>query len=126
MPPTEYTKEAFDKEVDALVTKMRAYEPKVDGKTIHAAFDYALKMHGAQARESGEPYVVHPLKVAEILADPAAPLHALVDENALRAGMLVSAGDYGRPWFGQLMAGPQMLAYLVQLNAWMVRFGLTV
>ncbi len=69
MPPTEYTKEAFDKEVDALVTKMRAYEPKVDGKTIHAAFDYALKMHGAQARESGEPYVVHPLKVAEILAD---------------------------------------------------------
>ena len=34
--------------------------------------------------------------------------------------------DYGRPWFGQLMAGPQMLAYLVQLNAWMVRFGLTV
>ena len=48
---------------------MRAYEPKVDGKTIHAAFDYALKMHGAQARESGEPYVVHPLKVAEILAD---------------------------------------------------------
>ena len=51
MPPTEYTKEAFDKEVDALVTKMRAYEPKVDGKTIHAAFDYALKMHGAQARE---------------------------------------------------------------------------
>ena len=69
MPPTEYTKETFDKEVDALVTKMRAYEPKVDGKTIHAAFDYALKMHGAQARESGEPYVVHPLKVAEILAD---------------------------------------------------------
>jgi len=69
VPPTEYTKEAFDKEVDALVTKMRAYEPKVDGKTIHAAFDYALKMHGAQARESGEPYVVHPLKVAEILAD---------------------------------------------------------
>jgi asparagine synthase (glutamine-hydrolysing) len=46
-------------------------------------------------------------RVAEILADPAAPLHALVDENALRAGMLVSAGDYGRPWFGQLMAGPR-------------------
>ena len=65
-------------------------------------------------------------RVAEILADPAAPLHALVDENALRAGMLVSAGDYGRPWFGQLMAGPQMLAYLVQLNVWMERFHLTV
>ncbi|MGI5884431.1 MAG: RelA/SpoT family protein [Candidatus Spyradocola sp.] len=48
---------------------MRSYEPKVDGKTVHAAFDFALQMHGTQARESGEPYVVHPLKVAEILAD---------------------------------------------------------
>lgn len=69
MPPTEYTKEAFDKEVNALIAKMRSYEPKVDGKTVHAAFDFALQMHGTQARESGEPYVVHPLKVAEILAD---------------------------------------------------------
>jgi guanosine-3',5'-bis(diphosphate) 3'-pyrophosphohydrolase len=69
VPQTEYTKEAFDKEVDALIAKMRSYEPKVDGKTVHAAFDFALQMHGTQARESGEPYVVHPLKVAEILAD---------------------------------------------------------
>ena len=46
--------------------------------------------------------------------------------RALREGLLTSAGDYGRPWFGQLMAGPQMLAYLVQLNVWMERFHLTV
>ena len=65
-------------------------------------------------------------RLAAILDDPAAPLHALVNARALREGLLTSAGDYGRPWFGQLMAGPQMLAYLVQLNAWMVRFGLTV
>ena len=30
--------------------------------------------------------------------------------------------DYGRPWFGQLMAGPQMIAYLLQVNAWMKRY----
>ena len=34
------------------------------------------------------------------------------------------AGDYGRPWFGQLMAGPQMMAWLIQLNHWMVQYGL--
>ena len=65
-------------------------------------------------------------RLAAILDDPAAPLHALVNSRALREGLLTSAGDYGRPWFGQLMAGPQMLAYLVQLNVWMERFHLTV
>ncbi len=65
-------------------------------------------------------------RVATILDDRHAPLHSLVDEQVLRAGLMVSAGDYGRPWFGQLMAGPQMLAYLVQLNTWMERFGLSV
>ena len=65
-------------------------------------------------------------RLATILDDPAAPLHALVNARALREGLLTSAGDYGRPWFRQLMAGPQMLAYLVQLNVWMERFHLTV
>ena len=68
MPPV-YDKAYFDGEIDKLVDKMHAYDPKVDGKTVHDAFDYALNMHGVQLRESGEPYVVHPLKVAEILAE---------------------------------------------------------
>ena len=42
--------------------------------------------------------------------------------NSRMEGLLVQAGDYGRPWFGQLMAGPQMIAWLIQLNAWMERF----
>jgi asparagine synthase (glutamine-hydrolysing) len=48
----------------------------------------------------------------------------VVNEPALRAGLLQNAGDYGKPWFGQLMAGPQMMAYLIQLNTWMERFGI--
>lgn len=61
-----------------------------------------------------------------ILDDPNAPVRGLVDEAALRQGLLRDAGDYGKPWFGQLMAGPQMMAYLIQLNVWMERFGLGV
>lgn len=60
-----------------------------------------------------------------ILADPNAPLHSLVDAETLEHGLLRDAGDYGRPWFGQLMAGPQMIAYLIELNIWMERFELT-
>lgn len=65
-------------------------------------------------------------RLARVLDDPNAPIRPLVDEKALREGLMTSAGDYGRPWFGQLMAGPQMMAYLVQLNAWMERFHLSI
>ena len=61
-------------------------------------------------------------QLTAILDDPSAPIHALVDEKALRGGLLQNAGDYGKPWFGQLMAGPQMLAWLVQLNGWMKKY----
>lgn len=37
---------------------------------------------------------------------------------------LAQPKDYGKPWFGQLMAGPQMLAYFLQVNAWMEDYGL--
>jgi asparagine synthase (glutamine-hydrolysing) len=64
-------------------------------------------------------------KLLGILDDPAAPIHSLVDQQVLRRGLLVDAGDYGRPWFGQLMAGPQMIAWLIQLNAWMEEYQLS-
>ena len=64
-------------------------------------------------------------KLRSILRRPDAPIHSLVDTQTLEDGLLRDAGDYGRPWFGQLMAGPQMIAYLIELNIWMERFGLS-
>ena len=102
MPPVEYTKEYFDKQIDLLVDKMRAYDPKVDGSVVHAAFDYALSMHGVQTRESGEPYVVHPLKVAEILADMEMD-QTTICTTALRTPRLrlkTSSSSSARMWRG--------------------------
>ena len=65
-------------------------------------------------------------KLTAILDDPSSPVRDLVDEAELRRGLLLSAGDYGKPWFGQLMAGPQMIAYLIQIDGWMRRFGVQV
>lgn len=57
----------------------------------------------------------------KVLEDPAAPVNRFLDrEKAER--FLSSPKDYGRPWFGQLMAGPQMIAYMLQVNSWMVRY----
>lgn len=59
-----------------------------------------------------------------VLDDPSAPVNRFVDrEKAER--FLVSPKDYGSPWFGQLMAGPQMIAYMLQVNDWMKIYGLS-
>lgn len=63
-------------------------------------------------------------RLKAILADPNAPIQNIVSRKRLEEGLLKNGGDYGRPWFGQLMAGPQMMAWLIQMNGWMVRFGL--
>ncbi len=39
---------------------------------------------------------------------------------------LSSPKDYGKPWFGQLMAAPQMLAYILQIEYWMEKFDLSI
>lgn len=57
-----------------------------------------------------------------MLADPQAPVHRFLDPEKARR-FLAQPKDYGKPWFGQLMAGPQMLAYFLQVNDWMVRYG---
>lgn len=53
-----------------------------------------------------------------LLDDPHAPIHRFLDRKKARQ-FLSQPKDYGKPWFGQLMAGPQMLAYFLQINYWM-------
>jgi len=66
----------------------------------------------------------------EILADPNAPVKDLIDGEKtlafIRAFKAKTPSEYGRPWFGQLMASPQMLAYIIQVNYWMTKFRLSV
>ena len=56
-----------------------------------------------------------------VLSDPQAPVHRFLDPKKA-ARFLAQPKDYGKPWFGQLMAGPQMIAYFLQINDWMERY----
>ncbi len=60
-------------------------------------------------------------RLARVAADPQEPLHALIDDGAL-VELLGETSDYGKPWFGRLMAGPQLMAYLLQINFWLKRY----
>lgn len=57
----------------------------------------------------------------KVMADDNSPLLALVDKKKLQA-FCYNPKDLGKPWFGQLMAGPQLLAYYLQINYWMTKY----
>ena len=51
-----------------LTEKVMAYDPKADTDLIDAAYVLAMKAHGSQRRDNGDPYITHPVAVADILA----------------------------------------------------------
>jgi guanosine-3',5'-bis(diphosphate) 3'-pyrophosphohydrolase len=57
------------RDADALIARIRAYNPKSDTRLIRDAWAYAETMHRGQTRRSGEAYFSHPVSVAMLLAD---------------------------------------------------------
>ncbi|WP_395670364.1 RelA/SpoT family protein [Phenylobacterium sp.] len=52
-----------------MIEKVRSYDPTADEALLNRAYVYAMRMHGAQKRASGDPYFAHPIEVAGILTD---------------------------------------------------------
>ena len=55
------------KRYEELERQILAAHPDADVGKIRAAFEYANEHHGPQLRKSGEPYIIHPIAVAEIV-----------------------------------------------------------
>lgn len=65
-----------------LIARVRKYHPSDDISLIEKAYKVADKAHKEQVRKSGEPYIIHPLGVAIILAD------LELDKETIAAGLL--------------------------------------
>ena len=66
-----------------LIEKIKHYHPSADDlRMIDKAYNFAKKSHGDQKRKSGEPYIIHPLHTALILAD------LELDKESIMAGLL--------------------------------------
>ena len=52
-----------------LVDKVQSYYPAADVELIRKAYDFSAKVHQGQKRLSGEPYLIHPMAVAAVIAD---------------------------------------------------------
>lgn len=60
-------------------------------------------------------------RLREVVTDTASPLRSYLNIPAVLK-FLDEPKEYGKPWFGQLMAGPQMIAYLLQVDYWMRKY----
>lgn len=54
---------------EALIQRLKGYDPTFNEVLLNRAFLFSKKAHSQQVRASGEPYFLHPLKVAQILVD---------------------------------------------------------
>ncbi|MGN0345662.1 MAG: asparagine synthase (glutamine-hydrolyzing) [Lachnospiraceae bacterium] len=83
-------------------------------------------------KKSPFPKTYHPMyekvlsdMLSEKIANPNSPLHQFIDKEKLLP-FLQSPKDYGAPWYGQLMCGPQMMAYLIQIDCWIQDYNISI
>ncbi len=83
-------------------------------------------------KKSPYPKTYHPAyeqmlirRMRKILNDPNSPVLPLLDRSKTEA-FLAAPKELGKPWFGQLMAGPQLIAYFIQINTWMQIYHLSI
>ena len=83
--------EKLEINIQDVITKAKEKNRRIDNKLIMKAYNIAAEHHNTQCRKSGEPYIIHPLNVAYILADmgldeatiSAALLHDVVEDTDL-------------------------------------------
>ena len=108
-----------------LIDRVKSYDPTADEALLNRAYVFAMRMHGAQTRASGDPYFAHPIEVAGILTDyrldtatiVTALLHDVIEDTPVtRKDIDEMFGDE----IGELVEGVTKLSRL-ELNAEHIR-----
>ena len=68
--------------LESILTKVRRYNPNADVALLRRAYEYAAEKHKDQKRKTGEPYIIHPIEVVDILCG------LEMDTPSLAAGFL--------------------------------------
>lgn len=79
-----------------------------------------------ERKKSPYPKTYHPIyteavckEMNKILNNPSSPILEIIDKTKIQQIVDSKGESYKIPWYGQLMMGPQFIAYLIQLNMWL-------
>lgn len=64
--------------------------------------------------------------LSNILDDPNSPILQLIDIPVIREIVRTGGASYKKPWYGQLMTGPQLIAYLIQVDTWLKLYNVDI
>ena len=100
---------------------------------LRKAFENELPNSIAHRKKNPYPKTHNPLyseliatKLKECLEDSSSPLHELFDEAALQQLIETKGASFSLPFYGQLMSGPQLLAYIYQIHEWIQTYHIIV
>lgn len=64
-------------------------------------------------------------RLKEIINNPNSRIKPILDKDKVEK-FIEKPAEYGKPWFGQLMAAPQMMAYIIQVDFWLEKYGISL
>lgn len=108
--------------------EMKALHGREKGLLRYIMKDY-LPEEIVERKKSPYPKTHNPTYLAKvkgmlstIMDNPNAPIHTLLNRKYIQDILETDGKAFSRPWFGQLMTGPQLMAYLCQVNMWLEKY----
>ena len=108
--------------------EMKAYKGREKGLLRHVVKDL-LPEEIVTRKKSPYPKTHNPtyLKkvkqmLIQIMKNPISPINTLLNRDYILDIINTDGASFTRPWFGQLMTGPQLMAYLCQVNMWLEKY----
>lgn len=108
--------------------EMKALDGREKGLLRHVVKDI-LPSEIVERKKSPYPKTHNPTylkavkkELSSILENPNSPIKNILNESYIREILETDGSAFSRPWFGQLMTGPQLMAYLCQVNMWLERY----
>lgn len=112
--------------------EMKMHQNREKG-ILRSAMEGVLPEDILWRRKSPYPKTHHPAYLAavrslilQILDDSNSPILPLINKSKVRELALAEGDSFNRPWYGQLMTGPQLFAYLIQVNTWLANYKVKV
>ena len=107
---------------------MKAYKGREKG-LLRYAFEKELPEEIVYRKKSPYPKTHNPSylklvkeKISKIMENKDAKICKLLNRKYILEIIETDGKAFARPWFGQLMTGPQLMAYLIQVNQWLEKY----